>query len=352
MSEGTGSTVSRGADSDGRVTSRITMLRTVLYDPPAGRRTRAQSLAAFYFAGAALSSLGIVLPGWEGMHRGWITVTVAIAASGAALLWVFADRISRVVCHAFIVSGAVLIGVCQVFAGGGSATATYALLYVWVVLHAALFFSTPAVAAHLTVATLAHLFALLHHGDADVILPQLLFTMGTQVSAWLVVGGLATRLRRVAGTDPLTGVANRRAAQTALEAALADARRRRTPVCVALLDLDGFKEFNDAHGHPVGDTLLVRATRLWGAHLGPSETLARTGGDEFLVVMPRSEPVTAGRRIGELVKSTPQGVACSAGIVIWDFAESSDELLQRVDAALYRAKQADGQIEIEVDATA
>ena len=325
----------------GRIASRIDLRGPAIYEAGSGRRIRAYSLAAFFAAGALVSGLVVVVPGWPQMHRPGLAVTIAVAAAGALVLWRFADRIDRVLCHGFVVLGSVLIGICQVLPGGGSASTAYAMLYVWVILHAALFFSSRAVAGHLGIATAAHVTALLIHAEHEAVLPQLVLTMGTQVAAWIVVATLSRRLHHVARTDHLTGVANRREAEFVVHAAVDRARRRGEPLCVSVLDLDGFKEFNDGNGHPAGDELLVDAARAWRGELPRTATLARTGGDEFLAVLPGCDPTQAAGIARRLVEATPRGVGCSAGVVSWDGAEGPDTLLRRADVVLYQAKAGD-----------
>ena len=97
-------------------------------------------------------------------------------------------------------------------------------------------------------------------------------------------------LRELSETDALTGLPNRRHWDRALAELLRPAQQ---PVCVALIDLDRFKAYNDLHGHPAGDALLQRAAGAWRAQLRPGDVLARYGGEEFAVVLPRC---TAPRR--------------------------------------------------------
>ncbi|NJC74333.1 GGDEF domain-containing protein, partial [Planosporangium thailandense] len=96
----------------------------------------------------------------------------------------------------------------------------------------------------------------------------------------------SAQLSALAHHDGLTGVPNRRAWELELPRELAKARRGRTPVSVALLDIDHFKRYNDLFGHQAGDELLRAAAMAWGSQLRPGDLLARYGGEEFGVVLP------------------------------------------------------------------
>lgn len=296
-------------------------------------------MAAFFVAGAVLSTVAILLPGWTDMHRPGIAVTVALAAGGALWLLVLADHVGRWACHAFTVTGTTLIGICQVLAGGGSATATYGMLYIWVVLHSAMFFPWWAVATHLVLTTTAHVVALVWLGELASMAPQLALTLGTQIAAALVVGSLVVKMRRLADTDSLTGLGNRRVVDRALAWSLAHTRRQPSvSTWVALLDLDDFKVYNDRHGHVAGDLLLAEAAGRWQTMLRRTDTLARTGGDEFTVVLAGCDPHEAEAIMHRMATAAPHGVSCSVGLARWDGHEPPCRLVERADAALYAAK--------------
>ncbi len=152
----------------------------------------------------------------------------------------------------------------------------------------------------------------------------------------------AAELAELSRTDPLLGLPNRRAWQSALARELARAERDGRPLSVAMLDLDGFKRFNDAHGHQAGDHLLREIGGRWRGALRETDVLARYGGDEFGAVLPDATVEAAAAMVERLRRSLPDGQACSAGIARWDRRESAESLVERADAALYRAKAAGG----------
>jgi diguanylate cyclase (GGDEF)-like protein/PAS domain S-box-containing protein len=150
---------------------------------------------------------------------------------------------------------------------------------------------------------------------------------------------LIARVRELARTDELTGLPNRRRWQEELDRELARARRQRTTLCVAMVDVDGFKRFNDAHGHQAGDKLLQETSRRWSDALRTTDMLARYGGDEFSVLLPDCPLDEAVTVIERLRLATPDGSTCSAGVARGDGSETADGLLRQADVALYEAKR-------------
>ena len=147
-------------------------------------------------------------------------------------------------------------------------------------------------------------------------------------------------LARQARTDELTALPNRRAWDEAVAQEMARAQRTGEPLCLALLDLDYFKAFNDLHGHQAGDSHLRRTAAAWRRELRAIDVLARYGGEEFGVLLPSCDIKEAGEVIDRVRCATPAGESASAGVVEYDGRESADSLLARADAALYRAKHA------------
>jgi len=149
---------------------------------------------------------------------------------------------------------------------------------------------------------------------------------------------LMDRLERAARTDDLTGLLNRRAWDEYLEREISRARRSGAPLCVAFLDLDRFKDYNDGFGHQAGDRLLKQAAAAWGERLRDTDLLARYGGDEFAVALLDCELEEAVELLERLREATPEDESSSAGVVCWDRRESASELITRADRLLYAAK--------------
>jgi diguanylate cyclase (GGDEF)-like protein len=149
----------------------------------------------------------------------------------------------------------------------------------------------------------------------------------------------SVQLAALARSDDLTGLHNRRSWNHELSRACAAARDSGEPLCIALLDLDHFKVFNDTHGHPAGDALLKEAAAVWRGLLQPGQVLARYGGEEFSMLMPGTPLPDAVRVLDVLRQATPRGQRFSAGVALWQPGTDPAEAVAEADAALYRAKR-------------
>ena len=150
----------------------------------------------------------------------------------------------------------------------------------------------------------------------------------------------SAELERLASTDALTGLPNRRVWEDALPRELARSVRTGAPVAVALLDIDHFKAYNDAHGHPGGDLLLKEIAALWPGELRESDLLARHGGEEFALLLPDCGSADLHPVVEKVRRAMPSGVTASAGAAVWNGVEDAAALTRRADDALYAAKRA------------
>ncbi len=155
-------------------------------------------------------------------------------------------------------------------------------------------------------------------------------------------------------TDPLTGLPNRLLLQDRLGQAIVQARRDRTRVAVAVVDCDGFKKINDTFGHAAGDALLRTMSQRMQLELRRSDTIARIGGDEFVVIFSAIKDVSDARQsVGKLLDASSSPVtwrrhelpcALSVGVALFpDDGSDVETLLHHADLAMYRAKQEGGQ---------
>jgi len=158
------------------------------------------------------------------------------------------------------------------------------------------------------------------------------------------------QLEHIAHFDALTGLPNRILLADRLQQAMVQIQRRKQPLAVVFLDLDGFKAVNDNHGHKIGDELLILVSQRMRAALREGDTLARIGGDEFVAVLVDLEQpgdwkllldrmlqaAAAPVEIGELVLN----VTASIGVTLYpDDDADADILMRHADQAMYQAKQ-------------
>lgn len=138
--------------------------------------------------------------------------------------------------------------------------------------------------------------------------------------------------------DPLTGFPNKTAWLEQLDRDLARSSRDGSSLCVALVDLDDFCNFNAKHGTKAGDSLLRNLAEEWRLRMRLSDFGARVGPDELGLILPACDPGDATALVDRLREASPQ-LTCSAAIAAWDGGEDTASLLRRLDDALYRAKQ-------------
>lgn len=160
-------------------------------------------------------------------------------------------------------------------------------------------------------------------------------------NAWLL-----EEVQRLATTDGLTGLANRRSFDAALEREVARAGRSDEEVTLVLLDIDHFKTFNDAHGHQQGDEVLRRVGAVLAAECREYDTPARYGGEELAVVLPRcgaSDGLATAERLRQAIAAIegPVVITASAGVATFPLhATSTAALVTAADEALYESKRA------------
>jgi len=156
-------------------------------------------------------------------------------------------------------------------------------------------------------------------------------------------------LERMALTDPLTGLLNRRGVKRALQVALSAARRYGEQGIVISIDLDGFKFVNDTYGHAVGDKVLKQVARILGEGVRETDSVGRVGGDEFVVILTRVPEKDALRRAQVLegmlnssavnVDGRTIMVRASCGTQTYGSEDDAPTLLDRADSAMYRRKR-------------
>jgi diguanylate cyclase (GGDEF)-like protein/PAS domain S-box-containing protein len=156
---------------------------------------------------------------------------------------------------------------------------------------------------------------------------------------------LTSAYQRLAMTDGLTGLANRRHAEQTMRRETARSQRYGSHTALAILDVDHFKRINDSHGHATGDEVLISVARTLNAAIRESDFAARWGGEEFLLLMPNTD-LAGGTACCERIRANiASKVSCggkpvtvSIGLVIHQSGEAIDATLARADTKLYEAK--------------
>jgi diguanylate cyclase (GGDEF)-like protein len=147
------------------------------------------------------------------------------------------------------------------------------------------------------------------------------------------------KLREEAAFDELTGVLRRAAGMSALEREVARARRQKTPLTVAFIDLDGLKQANDARGHKAGDELLQGMATALTSGLRGQDLVLRYGGDEFVCVLPDTVCDAARAKLSWVqTDAAKAGIRFSVGLAALERSDDVVSLLGRADRELYEAK--------------
>ena len=183
------------------------------------------------------------------------------------------------------------------------------------------------------------------YNDRDV---SFLQTVASVLSAAIRRLDLDRLLHERSMHDPLTGLPNRTLAYERIEQALARAERDDTSIAVLLLDIDDFKIINDSLGHEAGDRALVRFSGRLAAAARPQDTVARVGGDEFLIISEHISGIDQAQQLAHALTASintphapgyePTPLSASIGIAVSDPSSTRQELIRRADLAMYRAK--------------
>ncbi|MBI1352665.1 MAG: diguanylate cyclase [Actinomycetales bacterium] len=292
------------------------------------------SMAAVNLALAAAVGLAAVTLAAGGT---WQTLRLSMSAVWVLLsmvLVVAKDRVPGWYLH-------VNLDVTTVFLCLGAATAaspvrSAALLFFLLLpaLYAATWFPRSQMAGHLLVLVVASGGAILStpvdRDRAGLFVTLMLVTI---LSAYFV-NALVSNLNHAAVIDPLTGLLNRAGLRLATET---QGSHNMHVNIVAAIDLDGLKVLNDTEGHAAGDRILAETGAVLRAHLRPSDIVARVGGDEFVVVLRRTEPLQAEAVLHRIVEHLP--LTASVGWVEWHPGSPLEESLQAADRLMYEQKE-------------
>jgi diguanylate cyclase (GGDEF)-like protein/putative nucleotidyltransferase with HDIG domain len=311
----------------------------------------AARVGAGIFASLALLLVVLaVLPGADAPVLARLGIPVACALAALALK-VNSDRIGPSTLYAAATLGTLLVSATMLIADDAALSGE--LLYAWLALYAAYFFPIRQAVFQLVLMSVAYLGVLLETVAAhDVVaswitLVAVIFPVGVVLR--VVRGGvtqLVRSLAEAARTDPLTQLKNRLALDLEVDEQLASARRAGQQLSILIGDLDHFKYVNDQLGHRAGDVALVRVARILSSHRRAGETVARTGGEEFTLLLPNTsehDAYLAAERMRTAVAgefaSDPVPLTFSFGVANFpDHGSSGDAVIESADQALYAAK--------------
>jgi diguanylate cyclase (GGDEF)-like protein len=294
------------------------------------------TLCALY-VGTGLKCLSDFADPLNDQTPAWVRTTVGlICVSVAVLMWLVDARWISVAVHPLL---AVVTAVSTMLVAS-SATLGGAMIaavgYQSVGMYAGFFLSRRAAAIHLTTTAAGFALGLAMGGLSGAPGAWLTVIVATTITT-LTLSSLTRQLRQLAQQDQVTGALSRAGLTKAAGPLLAAAERHGQPLAAIVIDLDGFKQINDSAGHAAGDQLLATVAVRWRAQLRQSDELARTGGDEFVILAPGTDDQGARALSKRLMAEA--GTACSAGSANYRPGDTLSALVSRADAEMYRVKK-------------
>ncbi|MGY1636544.1 GGDEF domain-containing protein [Geodermatophilus sp. SYSU D00742] len=304
----------------------------MLADRPVGTAL----LSLLYGVSGVLCLLGAVHPLTTETPVGLLWALAAVGCGGSGLLWFGRRRLGAAEVHLAVAVMATLIAVLAWRSVTAVGVVGLGPSMVALAVYTAHYLPRNAARAHALYLLVVTTTGAVAAAPSGIVLPWLT-TMVTVAALVEAQTRISATLHRAAGTDPLTGLANRRAWVAGAERSLAHAQRTDEPLTIAVLDLDGFKTVNDEEGHSAGDALLQSLARAWSSELRTADLLGRYGGDEFVLCLPSTDAGSAAELIARLQASHP--ASWSAGTATAGPGDTLSELLLRADADLYRHKR-------------
>src|SRR3954447_10013852 len=316
----------------------------------------ARMQSGLWAGGALIAVLVAVLPHpSETFTWGFIAVG-AVSGAIALALKKRAPRMTLFQLQALGFLGTTLISLSVFFTGEqrGAHATDMEMLYFWVAIYAAYFLDKRQAASQIGWAAVLYWVVLALAAKPDVFAIRWAQTVGTLAVAGILVQALRNRVEELvhrltdaARTDPLTGLRNRRAFEETMKAEVERAKRTHRPLCLLVCDLDHFKLVNDRFGHPTGDSALFRVGQLLSASRREIDPVARTGGEEFALILPETngqEGYVVAERLREAVEDAfiEEAIPLTMSIGVASYPNQGhepDTLIAAADQALYAAKE-------------
>jgi diguanylate cyclase (GGDEF)-like protein len=322
---------------------------------PRDRHGATRAVAYFMLTGCVfVTVLTTVIPGYGGPTAGTVAATYVTGAVLGVLGWTCLrspDRLPNwfwVAVPILSITGIGLLDFLTKDAGVGGQ-----LFFLWPALYAATFLRPRLIFLVLGCVFVTD-FLLVYslRGFGQAIWDTSSVVTGISLASVIIwtlrrrVETLLSKLEAQALSDTLTGLANRRAFDEAIERALAQAKRSSTPLALITLDVDNFKRINDNHGHAAGDEALLAVARSLQAVIRESDLAARLGGDEFVALLSDCDSADAARVAWLLTEALPrhwtaesEPTTLSIGVASYPAdASTTADLIAASDGALYAAK--------------
>jgi len=297
-----------------------------------------KTAAIFPLAGAVAVLATLPSGNWSDRSLAMLTALCTVAVIASTMRFTIGRRFPPWTIHIDIALGTLLISVLA--AVGAQNEVNFAVLYIWVAVYVALFFERLPAMLQFTGAGVAYAVVLAVGPRVEKPVVAWVSIFGTAFVACAVVFALVSMLRRRSYEDALTGLPNRQYWEDRVAEELERARRTRTPLSLAVIDLDNFKIVNDTKGHQAGDGALREFAAGWRAVIrGAGDFVARLGGDEFGLLAPNSDEIGIQRIADRLQEVSPDGLVFSIGMATWDGRESAADLFRRADQAMYEGKR-------------
>lgn len=303
--------------------------------PAAAHRLRVLSLACMLSVGGLFAVAGSPFTRSTGAQT-LIAVVGALAAVFGISLFIWRRSVREAVLHVGLFSGAFMIAVIVGSTDNLAAVGAGASFVVWVAVYSACFLTGQQAVIQVGLALVMLFAAVLWAHPTDVVVVVGAGTVNCVVVT-LCICWLSVQLRRSATTDALTGLANTAAWREVMDAEVNRADRFGHPLTVAFVDVDGLKEVNDGAGHAAGDRLIATVAHTLRDGVRSTDTVARIGGDEFVVALPDTTAESATELMQRISSSTP--VRFSVGLAQRVEGEGSDALVTRADQEMYRQKR-------------
>lgn len=314
----------------------------------------ARMLAVLFTAASVVTVLGLLAPHEPEVDEVGLAVVAALTGLAGLGLALGRERLPVAVYHGVPAFGTLNVSLAVLFNGerNGGPAGGEEMYYLWVALCAAYYLGRVGTAAHVAVILASYAATLIVVDPGPIAVSRWLSLAGLVIGAAVVVRLLRERdarlvaaLHEAARTDPLTGLANRRAFEEASGRELGRARRSGAILTLLVADVDRFKQINDRFGHAAGDEALQRVAAALRQQVRGSDRAARLGGDEFALLLPDTGAEGA-RAAGERVRdalSEAAGdlpVALSFGVAQHGVhGHALDELMRAADAELYAEKR-------------